>query len=101
MSDTTPSTVVPLPSSVAQTPRRTRARVVAHEKTIAPLLKELVKDSGLPLSVVADRLGVRRQTVEQYCEKRMLRKPSLIWFAKLAEVCGASIVVEFPAKPLV
>jgi transcriptional regulator with XRE-family HTH domain len=53
----------------------------------------VIERSGLSQAEIAKRLGITRQTVNQAVLAR--RRPTLQWFAKLAGVCGAVVVVEF------
>jgi transcriptional regulator with XRE-family HTH domain len=63
------------------------------------LIDQLLAHAGLSQTEVAERLGIRVQSLNQYRYLRR-KRPSLRWFARLAEACGARITLEFPAKPL-
>lgn len=57
----------------------------------------LIQRSGLSIPEVARRMGVTQNAVRQYIVGRRT-KPSLIWFIKLAELCGARVQIEFPGR---
>lgn len=91
---------IPMPSSTAlpifksSTPL---TPLVCDERAIARLLATLLSRGGLSTREVARRMGVTPNAVRQYLRGRRNR-PSLIWFIKLAELCGARVLVEFPEK---
>ena len=91
------SNPVPVPSSLTQRTAHV-AIVLSDDRSIPPLLTQIVDRSGLSQSEIARRLGVTRQTVNQVLLAR--KRPTLQWFAKLAEVCGARLTIEFPGSPL-
>jgi len=51
-------------------------------------LKKAIEWCGIPKSVIADRVGISRPTLSQYISGRA--QPSLVTFAKLCNVIGAS-----------
>lgn len=95
---------VPLPSTRAVVPAfspyvRTSSLtpVVCDERAIAGLLEALLTRSGVSVKEAARRLGCSPQSIRQYLHGRR-DKPSLLWFVRLAAVCGVTVKVEFPAK---
>lgn len=92
-------TPVPLPSTSAVPSFRstsTLTPLVCDERAIGRLLETLIDRAGLSIEEVARRMGVASSnTVRQYLAGRR-SKPSLLWFIKLATLCGARVTVEFP-----
>lgn len=73
--------------------------VVCDQRAIARLLETIIHKSGLSIHDVAKRLGVTTNTIRQYLHGRRTR-PSVQWLVRLAEACGARLVVEFPGSRL-
>lgn len=71
--------------------------LVCDERVIARLLEALISRSNMSLGAVAQRLGVTPNAIRQYLKGRR-NKPSLLWFVRLAEVCGAKVSIEFPKR---
>lgn len=92
-----PSSIVPLPSSPPYTPTRHAYTVINDDRAIMALIEVLLDRAGLTQAEVARRMGVTINTVNQY---RWLRKkrPSIRWITRLAEACGARLVVEWPNR---
>lgn len=67
--------------------------VVADDRAIHSLIEAMITKSGLSQSEVARRLGIKIQSLAQY---KRVRKPSLIWLVRLAEVTGCKVYVELP-----
>jgi hypothetical protein len=90
---------IPLPSNQAATFRSSAplTPLVCDERAISRLLETLLSRSGLSAGEVARRLGISSNAVRQYLRGRR-SKPSLIWFIRLAELCGARVTIEFPTK---
>lgn len=61
------------------------------------IIERLIAESGLTQSEIARRMGISKQSVSQYVQLRR-KRPSIIWLARLALVCGSRILVEAPAK---
>jgi predicted XRE-type DNA-binding protein len=94
------SQIVPLPSSATPTHNRpSLAAVIADDRAIMSLIEQLLDRSGLPQTEIARRLGIRKQSLNQYRHLRR-KRPSIQWIARLADACGARLFVEFPARPL-
>lgn len=83
-----------LPSFRSHTPL---TPLVCDERVIARLLETLISRSGKSLGLLAQELGVTPNAVRQYVRGRRSR-PSLIWFIRLAELCGAKVSIEFPRR---
>lgn len=89
---------VVLPSqNTANIPNPNAATVILDGKAIAALVDQLLTRAGLSQAEVCRRLGVHPTSFNQYRIGRRV-KPSLWWIVRLANVCGARIVVEFPPK---
>jgi hypothetical protein len=71
--------------------------VVCDERAITSLLELLLSKGGLSVNEASRRMGVTQNAVRQYIVGRRT-KPSLLWFVKFAELCGARVVVEFPGR---
>jgi DNA-binding transcriptional regulator YdaS (Cro superfamily) len=71
--------------------------LVCDERAIARLLGALLSRGGLSVGEASRRLGVTTNSVRQYLHGRR-NKPSLMWFVRFAEICGARVVVEWPRK---
>ena len=71
--------------------------VVCDGRAISKLLARLLDSAGLSVNETARRLGVSQNAVRQYTSGRRV-KPSLIWFAKVVELCGGRLYIEFPQK---
>jgi len=86
----------PIPS-VAQvsSPFLSVAVVLSDERAVPRLVELLIERSGLSQAEIARRMGIQSQSLNQYKIARRSR-PSLQWLARLAETCGAKILVEFP-----
>lgn len=71
--------------------------VVCDERAIAGLLGMILNRAGLSVGEAAKRMGVSDEALRQYLKGRRT-KPSLIWFVKLAELCGARVLIELPGS---
>lgn len=91
--------LTPLPSSFSS-PVRTQSAsspitpVVCDDRAIAKLLESLLHHAGLTPKEAANRLGMTSNSVRQYLAGRRSR-PSLIWFVRFAELCGAQLNITF------
>lgn len=94
------SDLVPLPSSGSAIPAfRTPTpltQLICDERAISALLRTLLNRAGLSNGEAARRLGVNYNSVSQYLNGRRNR-PSLLWFLKFVDLCGARLLIEFPA----
>ena len=92
---------IPLPSlsssaSSTATPLSSRLlAVIPDNQGIYTLVDQIIERSGLRQSEIADRLGIRKQSVNQYATMRR-RRPSVQWLARLCSACGARLMVERP-----
>lgn len=90
---------VPLPS-VGAIPtyhfqrNSTLTPVVCDERAISGLLELLLSKSGISISEAARRMGVTPSVIRQYLHGRRA-KPSLLWFVRLCQACGAEVNVSF------
>lgn len=89
---------VPLPST-SSIPTfhstSTLTPLVCDERAISRLLELILIRGGLSINEAARRLDVAPSSVRQYIRGRR-KRPSLQWFIRLAELCGAKVVIEFP-----
>lgn len=69
--------------------------LICDERAIAKLLETLIYRSGKTPAAIAAHLGITTNAVRQYLHGRRNR-PSLLWFVRLAEICGAKVTIEFP-----
>lgn len=76
------------------------AVVLSDERAVQRLVELLLEKAGLSQAEAARRMGIASQSLNQYKISRRAR-PSLQWLARLAEVCGAKIIVEFPNQTLI
>jgi len=73
--------------------------LLADDRAISALIDKLLDRANLTESQLAERLGVKRQTLHKYrCAAR--KRPSVQWLTKLVVACGGKIYVELPTKPL-
>lgn len=87
-----------LPSNSTASVFRTSSSLtplVCDERAIARLLETLLSRGGLTIGEASRRMGVTTNTIRQYLRGRR-NKPSLIWFIRLADLCGAKVTIEFP-----
>ncbi len=93
--------LVPIPSTSTSSFRSTSSLtpVVCDERAIGRLLETLLHRAGLSVNEASRRLGVNTNTIRQYMAGRRSR-PSLLWFVKLAILCGARVTIEFPERPV-
>lgn len=91
---------IPIPSSHTPPDRKSILVAVDDYRATIALIDELLERAGLTQAEVARRLGITKQGVHQYRSLRRAR-PSVQWMAKLAQVCGGRLVVEFPPTPLI
>lgn len=90
---------VPMPSSVAAPSRGVTTPltpVVCDDRAIAALLWHLLHRGGLSASEMARRQNCTYNNIGQYVEGR--RSPSLVWFVRFVELCGARVWLEYPPE---
>lgn len=88
-----------LPSVLPHLPadRSYRAYVVSNDQIVNVIVRMIVERSGMKPSDIARRMDIQEQSLNQYRSGRRLR-PTIQWLTRLAEVCGARIVVEWPDR---
>lgn len=103
MSNTLPP-IVPRPGLAAQTVSHTPTQLNSRLAIISPddraltsLIARLIDTCGLHQAELANRMGVKRQSVNQYRIGRRTH-PSVQWLARLVAACGGRLLIEFP-KP--
>lgn len=99
--DRMPPTPIPSIQSGPASPSSPARMVVGDDPTLIPLLyREMIERSGLSGAEVARRMGSRPQAIDQYkCGYKS--NPGLRLTARVAQACGAQLVVEFPKNGLV
>jgi lambda repressor-like predicted transcriptional regulator len=100
VSQTDGPALVPIPASSsipAFKSTSTLTPVVCDERAIGRLLETILHRSGLSIEEVSRRMGVTSNTIRQYLAGRRSR-PSLLWFVKVAGLCGATVTVQFPDR---
>lgn len=99
MPPSSPLSIVPVPSSASPIRPTSRAVVVPDPVSVIRLIEEVIDRSGLSRTEISDRLGVRKQSFNQYTYLRK-KRPSVQWLARLVDVCGGKLIIEFPPSPL-
>ena len=74
------------------------AVILPDDKSLHILVDMLIERSGLSMSEVARRLGIDRHSLSQYKYGR--RRGTVGWLTRLAGVCGARVILEFPTRSL-
>lgn len=90
--------IVPMPSAGNLSPLRQSTPltpVVCDPRAIARLLEVILQKGGQTTRSAAQSLGTSDQSLRQYLKGRR-GKPSLYWFIKFCEACGARLMVELP-----
>lgn len=88
-----------IPPSSTQSAQSNLATVLLDDRAIIAIIDQLLARAGLSQAEACRRIGITPPAFNQYRLGRRLR-PSLWWMVRLAQTCGAKIVVEFPPKPL-
>lgn len=70
------------------------AQIVADTRTVVHLVGLLIDRSGMPAAEIARRMGISPQALNQYRKARRVR-PSVVWLARLAQVCGATLELRW------
>lgn len=89
---------VPVPTVPASNPASI-AVVLDDPKAVTSLIIQLLQRSGMSQAEMCRRLGIKPQSMQQYKAGRRM-KPSAEWLARLVQVCGGRLLVEFPTTPL-
>lgn len=90
----------PLPPKATDRPsKRLSHKVIAGEGGMYQLLQAMRKASGLSLRVLAERMGIQRNSLNQYFWQRRGEGGSsrLGWFLRFAEACGCRVWITFPS----
>ena len=87
----------PIPSSFRERPRKLHdiKPLVASDDATAKLIAQLLNKAGLSIGEAARQMGVTPNAIRQYVKGRR-NKPSVAWLVRLAELCGATVYIEFP-----
>lgn len=86
---------LPIPSLNSSPLSPSRAAILTDDRAIVALIEQLLHRSGLKDSELARRMGIKQQSLSQY-KYGFRHNPSVKWLVRLAEACGARIVVEWP-----
>lgn len=79
-------------------PTGRRLVVTSSRESVTNMLGLIVERSGMSQAEIARQMGIRPQSLNQYLTSRR-SNPAMTWLARLAEVVGARLVVEWPARP--
>lgn len=82
-----------LPSSSAARSLTSLTPLVNDERAINRLLDIMLRKANLSPRMAASQLGVSDEAVRQYVTGRR-SNPSLKWFLRFAQICGAKVTVE-------
>ena len=98
----TQASPIPLPSQhqSGTNPYSNLAPVLLDDRAIAAVVDQLLARAGISQAEACRRMGIQPATLNQYRLGRRVR-PSVWWLVRLAQVCGAKILVEYPAKGVV
>ena len=69
--------------------------VTCDERVMSRLLELMLNRGGLSIAEAAKRLGFSANNISQYINGRRSH-PSLLWFVRFADICGAKVTIEFP-----
>ena len=62
------------------------------------ILQEMRRQSGLSLRALAERMGIQRDSLNQYFwQRRGGGSSRLSWFLRYAEACGCKVWLTFPS----
>lgn len=90
------SIMVPLPSTAATSSNLSfpLTPVVCDDRAISKLLEVVLSKGGRTIPGVARELGVGDNAIRQYIRGYRVN-PSLKWFLRFAEICGAEVSIKF------
>ena len=89
--------VTPLPSLHQDVPA-TDQLVLREASNLAKVVEELLERADLSQTAASKQLGITRQSLHQYVVSRRT-SPSVQWLARLCNLCGAKLIVEWPQSP--
>ena len=74
--------------------------IVTDKKRFATLIREMRVQSMLPTRILANRLGVRQASLNQYFYRKRGSggTSTLKWFLRFAEACGCRLYLTFPTE---
>lgn len=95
-----PSTTLPGMSNTDRPSHKVRHSVIAGERGFAQLLKEMRAKSGLTTRQIATKMGITRESLNQYF---WLKRGSggtsrMSWFLRYAEACGCVLWLTYPSN---
>ncbi len=73
-----------------------RVVVTADPALITTVLQLLVERSGMTQAEISRQMAIAPQSLNQYLISRR-SNPSALWLARLAELVGARLLIEFPS----
>ena len=85
----------PFQSSPHLTSTRNLTPVILDDATIVALIAKVLDRSPLSVPQIAERLGVKPESIYQYKYGRRTH-PSLQWMIRLVEATGGRLWVELP-----
>ena len=78
--------------------KRLTYTVEGGDKHIYRILQQMRAESGLSLRALAERMGIRRDSLNQYFwQRRGGGSSRLGWFLRFAEACGCRVWLTFPS----
>ena len=87
---THPAAVLPF-----QPPRSRRVALTAVGRDAGRLaLLTIMRETGLSVEQLAERVGVKRQSLQTYLYQH--RTPTILWLNRLLSAAGGRLVMEFP-----
>lgn len=97
---TLPMTILPVKPPTSPThlhPSDSVAFVSSDKLAVGKLIRMILERAAIPQTEIAKRMGIVPQSLNQYVLGRRAN-PSILWLARLAEMCGARIVIEWPGR---
>lgn len=82
----------PIPSLASLDPTSC-TRLICDERAITSLLEHLSDKSGLSVTEIARRMGLKRETVRAYVKGKRANPP-LQWFLKFVSICGGVVDIK-------
>jgi hypothetical protein len=73
--------------------------IVTDKKRFSGLIREMRIQAMLPTRILANRLGIRQASLNQYFYRKRGSggTSTLKWFLRFAEACGCRVYITFPS----
>ena len=97
--DVGPATLAPTARQIERKSSRLKADSMAGERGFVQKLKAMKQQSGLSTRAIAKRMGIQRESLNQYFWMRRGKGGSgrLSWFLRYAEATGCSVWLTYPS----